>query len=595
MVALGIALVVAVAAGADDEDPSRLEGRPVLELRFTGNETLQRSLLEAAVYTRSGGGFLFWKRVEPFVAGEFERDALRLRVLYRRYGFFEATVRGRVEPLDHGVRVTFVIDEGPATVIGSLAIEGWPEQVTDPEHWPEPLALPAGSRWRQADVERAGRRLADSLLAHGYWRVEVLQETRREDHTATVTLRVTPGPVYWLARVEVIGRGRVPRWIVDESLGLEPGTPFRAAGVAAARRRLSRLQLFRRVETGTTTIGADSVAVTIEVEPGGHLSRGFGIGYGTEDKVRLRAFWSDRNFLGGARQMHVDGRWSGLGAEAGLKFVQPRFPVHPFRTELGARFERLTEENYTLRRPSIEAWLRRPLPARFELGVGIDIARNSLDAEDPDIAAEVLAEDPRRSAELRLELRRTTADDLLSPGRGSRLLLNAAWSDTDLIAEASYGVLELDLRRYHPLGDAHLVALRQTFGLSLPRGTTRVMPVWRRQYAGGASDMRSYARRTLGPLDDDGDGLGGELATVSVVELRLLREHWLGVALFGEMGGVWGKLAEVRPATLRFGAGFGLRLRTPVGPVRADFGHKVGGYDRRLDAWIYHLSIGEAF
>jgi outer membrane translocation and assembly module TamA len=121
------------------------------------------------------------------------------------------------------------------------------------------------------------------------------------------------------------------------------------------------------------------------------------------------------------------------------------------------------------------------------------------------------------------------------------------------------------------------------------------MPVWRRLYGGGSTDMRSYARRTLGPLDSEGNGLGGEALVELGAECRRRIRGPLGLALFVEAGQVWLKAGDVSPGDLDLGAGAGLRLSTPVGPLRIDVGWKLTDFDPQLNPVVGHFSIGEAF
>ncbi len=595
---MALHLLRALPATADGDppalDPQRFSGQPVAELRFVGNQALGRQLLAAAVYTESGSGWFLWHHESLFDAREFERDGRRLAVLHERRGFPAAQIDSRVVPGDDGLIVTFTIDEGPPLLIGSTTVEGWPVELTPLDSWSEPLPVVVGGRWRRPDVEQAGRRLADSLLARGHWRVQIEHETRRDSNQAAVTFFVDPGPIYWLRRVELVGAGRVPRWLIEENLGLRSGGPFVEAELAAARRRLAGLRQFRRVKVETAVVGLDSVDATYQLVPGGQRSRAFGVGYATEERLRLRAYWSDRNFLGGARSMAVEGRISKLGGEIDARFVQPRFPTRRFRSELHFELEQERETNYTQDSARLEGWLRRPWWAGSDLGFGVAMSRYDLEADDLSELTD-LEEESHRVAELLVQLRRDTANDPLGPDRGSRFFLELAGADQTVLGEAGYGAANLDCRWYQALGSNHVLALRQKLGIVVPHRPTGEVPVWRRQFGGGASDMRSHERHTLGPLDSGGNGVGGELLSISVLEWRLFTAGLFGGALFVEGGGLWDKVADAGQRGWNSGIGGGLRVRTPVGPLRVDLGYKVGSYDRSLKRLVYHFSIGEAF
>jgi outer membrane protein insertion porin family len=218
--------------------------------------------------------------------------------------------------------------------------------------------------------------------------------------------------------------------------------------------------------------------------------------------------------------------------------------------------------------------------------------RDDLTIEVPDEA--LPEEGSSRLSELQLALARDTSDDRLAPRRGSRLLVEAKGADEGLHSDFSYGTVELVASRYLPLGGDRVLAFRLRGGLAAPRGDTK-LPVQRRLYGGGPTSLRSYLRRTVGPLDSEGNGIGGEVAVELVAEWRVPLVWRLSGVLFAELGEVWGKIDAVRIASLNSGAGTGLRVATPVGPIRLDVGWKLSDFDPELNPIAVHVSIGEAF
>jgi outer membrane translocation and assembly module TamA len=75
----------------------------------------------------------------------------------------------------------------------------------------------------------------------------------------------------------------------------------------------------------------------------------------------------------------------------------------------------------------------------------------------------------------------------------------------------------------------------------------------------------------------------------------------LGGVLFIDAGNVWADPFGFQFKDLRYAVGPGLRYRTPIGPVRFDFGWQlnpipdllVNGQPSRH--WRMHFSIGQAF
>ena len=87
---------------------------------------------------------------------------------------------------------------------------------------------------------------------------------------------------------------------------------------------------------------------------------------------------------------------------------------------------------------------------------------------------------------------------------------------------------------------------------------------------------------------------GGEGLLVFNEEWRIPIYRQLKGVLFFDAGNVWERAGDIDPTDLRPVLGAGLRLDTPIGPLRVEYGRKL---DRRPDesrGEIY-LSIGAPF
>jgi outer membrane translocation and assembly module TamA len=81
-------------------------------------------------------------------------------------------------------------------------------------------------------------------------------------------------------------------------------------------------------------------------------------------------------------------------------------------------------------------------------------------------------------------------------------------------------------------------------------------------------------------------------------ELRVPVWREFGAAFFVDGGNVFERVTDFDFSELRGSLGFGLRYRSPIGPIRVDLGFKM---DRREFAGVVeprtvlHFSIGQAF
>jgi outer membrane protein insertion porin family len=147
-------------------------------------------------------------------------------------------------------------------------------------------------------------------------------------------------------------------------------------------------------------------------------------------------------------------------------------------------------------------------------------------------------------------------------------------------------------------------------GLAPTFGTTEIVPISERFFSGGDSTNRGFARDRLGPTLADVDPIeydlppdvdlsqpvGGSALFLLNQEFRfpLVRRLRLKGELFYDAGNVFLEISDFDPFELRHTLGAGLRLETPVGPLRAEYGWKL---DREPgeSAGQFHFAIGTTF
>ena len=127
------------------------------------------------------------------------------------------------------------------------------------------------------------------------------------------------------------------------------------------------------------------------------------------------------------------------------------------------------------------------------------------------------------------------------------------------------------------------------------------LPASERFFAGGDTTIRGYALDTVGApntISPDGFPRGGNAVLIMNGELRMAIWKDFGAAVFVDGGNVFARVTQFDLGELRGSVGFGLRYRSPIGPVRLDLGFKL---DRRElggtleDRTGLHFSIGQAF
>jgi outer membrane translocation and assembly module TamA len=128
------------------------------------------------------------------------------------------------------------------------------------------------------------------------------------------------------------------------------------------------------------------------------------------------------------------------------------------------------------------------------------------------------------------------------------------------------------------------------------------LPASERFFAGGDNTVRGFALDSLGTpetLDPQGFPQGGNGLAVFNLEARM--PYWKNIQFvwFSDAGNVFKEALDIRLSELRVTSGVGFRYRSPIGPLRVDWGWKLsrqlvlGGGRERSN--VLHISLGQAF
>ncbi|MDE2005923.1 MAG: BamA/TamA family outer membrane protein [Rhodospirillales bacterium] len=465
------------------------------------------------------------------------------------------------------------------------------------------LGLAPGQPGRAADVLAARIRLLAALQGEGYALATVsepLAILHPGTRTLDITFRVAAGPRVDLGPIRFAGLKTIRAPFLRRHITLHPGEQFTPAALDAARRSLAALPIVSSVtvQLATTTDAQGRLPVTFALaERRAHVVT-LSADYSTDLGVGLTAAWEDRNLFGNAEDLriaagtHFGGTATdGLGGSLDAIFTKPDFL---------ARDQSLTLSLATLDRNLVpydqiaviaRAGLSRPLTPHLIGAVAIAAEQEAI-TQDGTVRDATLVGVP-------LSVAYDSTDSPFAPTRGFRA--SAIVTPTDvftpptrqfIIAEAS-GSTYLDLSRFAGERPGRSVlALRGYIG-SIVGASLDSIPADKRFYGGGSGTIRGYKYLSIGPTFADGTIEGGASIDAGTIELRQRVWGKIGIASFVDFGQVAAGSAPFA-ASLRVGAGFGLRYFTSFGPLRVDIAVPL----RRLpggDAFELYIGLGEAF
>jgi outer membrane protein insertion porin family len=651
-------------------DPGDLEVRAVT---YTGNTHFRGAELSSVIVT-SPSSFTRRRLHLPIGARrcldtlELSRDAVRLRLFYRLRGYYKTAVATSVKPAGTAaVAVRFAITEGPPVIIDTLVVTGLDsvqgrDRILDEfdhfrhHHIFTKIELQSVVDSARAQLHDSGYPFAAAPLASsdvnpatdsaqlGYqffaqFRGQPMALPRRVARVGRIDYDVLPGG----------DSAKIDTSTVRRLLSFKVGDVFRSKDLVRSERDLYQLETYRHVDVALAPDSLQpndsSLSVNVRLSEGKMNSLGVGAGWATLDCIRTQARFTDRDFLGGARRLELNGRLSHLGlcqqkvrddsisnrlnyyASGTLRLrgligprTLPSLTIFSERTSEYRAYVRETiiggaaEVTRDLQPRDLRPGLPLTLSYRVEYGrttaspavfcqlfnrcAVSDIERLQQNGSLHVIAASILRDrsdrllDPSTGNQLHLELRSgTTSLDTANGTRFSRVLAEGSIYGT---SGASTFAARLQLAA---------VLERFTF-----RGATAYVPPEERLYAGGPNSVRGYNQNLLGPVvyivdhfaqtDTVVDGsptqlfradstsrvrqyspTGGNTLIVANAEWRYRLPSLGGnvqLATFVDAGQVWNRPQQsFSLGDLRVTPGMGVRVRSPIGPLRVDVAYNA--------------------
>ena len=615
---LALLIGLATASACQEEGTIR-----VRSLTIQGTKTIDGGQLRAALATRVSSR-LPWGRSVVFDRSRLDADLKRVVAFCSDRGFPDARVTSvdvRPNASQDAVDVTLTIDEGLPITVGEVTFTGFdvlpPSRLAD-LHDKVPLK-PGQPRDRQAVV--LARELAvNELREQGYPYATVTTDERDDEVTrkANIDFRAEAGPMAHFGAVEIVGNKTVDARTIERQLLFRPGDRYQRSVVQTSQRRLYEMELFQFVNV--ETLGADSqdaeVRTRVTLVEGRHRQLHLGVGYGTEENLRVDSEYRHLNFLGGARSAGLDARWSSLDRGVRADFTQP----YLFDPRESLRLEGQQWWTYTPAYDSVVSGgkvtaTRRPNPrmswsASFASEwTSSHISDEALD--DPTLRDDLIAIglDPTTQDQvgtlnaLGFDYQRSTADSILNARRGYQVAFNLEQAGQFLQGSFNYHSLSIEGRHYKSLTPRLVWGNRLQLGNITPvEGDPANVPFSKKFFLGGATSLRGWGRYEVSPLGGEGLPIGGNTLAALSSELRASMRAGLGAVVFVDGGYVWADLHDLRLSDLRYDVGVGARYDTPVGPIRFDYGYQLNPIpglqidgEPQARRWRLHFSIGQAF
>ena len=518
---------------------------------------------------------------------------LQLRRLHQRataeiaralqpFGYYNPQIHGSLRQDNGHWLASYDVDPGPPVHVTGVDIRIEGDGKDDPSF----RALAADFPLHRNDVlnqplyEKGKQNFQRFASERGYFDFKWLKSEIAVDpaaHTATVTLHMDSGRRYRFGRVDFEQDVLRPS-LLQRFVPFKTGDPYNTAKLLDLQSALFDSDYFRNVEINPRRDLSQSNEVPIDVslEPRYKYLYSVGVGYGTDTGPRGKLGWENRRINDRGHRFKTEYNTSAirdsLTARYSIPIRNPRSDEFAITSTWASDHPRDSQS---------ESYL---------LGVSrtVDLGNNWLETLYLNYQTETFSIAGESGHSVLLlpgaTFSKVSADNRIYPLRGFRLALDVRGAHPEVVSNAQFLQARAQAKFIHKIFGKSRILLRGDIGATR-FGAIRTLPTSVRFFAGGDQSVRGYAYHSLGPRNAAGQVIGGEQLLVGSVEFeQRFTDKWSG-AVFYDAGNAIDSWQEA----LKVGAGFGMRWRSPIGPIRVDLAWAVSepGSPKRL-----HINVG---
>ncbi|WP_321346611.1 BamA/TamA family outer membrane protein [uncultured Draconibacterium sp.] len=586
------------------------ENYEIRDINFKGNRSLDKSfLMDKLVVEEVSFLEKLLTNNEPtlFSRELIDLDLERLKRTYQSEGFVYVNVKLdslKVNDNRQIVKLNFIIDENEPfvvdTVIFKLTERGDQINIDSiAERNIKKLALRKEERFSDEALKEDVSLIRNLFLDMSFAYVDVNYKIQLDtlQQSVGITYLIDPGPVSHFGQTTVSGNKHVAEDFIRKQFSYSEGQDYNKSLLDKTRESLYHLQLFSVVsvlpQKDKTTL-KNPIPVNLYIEEAPRINSEFGAGYGTEDKFRAFIDFTYLGFLGSARRINIYAKHSAIEPYyLSLKWTQPQIFDKKGTVSINPFLGRNVEPGYETK----TFGLNLPVTYKFTNQLNATLTyyyekvTQSIESGDPEFPDPEDENYLYNKSGVLLSSVFATASPKFSPQQGVNLSMGIKLNGYKFGGDFSYMRLWGDFRTYQKIDDM-VLALRGMIGGIHSSDDDGFIPVEDRFYSGGSNSVRGWSRSQLGPKRESGTPLGGKSILEGNVELRYPLFWRLSGVAFVESGNVWEKAFSYNFNDLAYAAGGGLRVDTPIGPVRFDVGFPLWNEKKSPQ---FFISVGQAF
>ncbi len=584
------------------------------KVNFEGNHAFTTKVLRHKIETRNYNWITWLTKKGYLKQTVIEEDKQKIVDFYRSEGYIDSDVKDVKfdYPEKDKVVVTFFVFEGKQYKVGKLTVDG--NQLFTTAEIEQKLKMKSGGLFTPGGLQDDIKAIRDIYGARGYidTAVKPTRIPNVKSGTMDVSLEIREGDLAYIDLIELRGNEKTKDKVIRRELAVAPGEIYNTVKVDASKQRLENLGYFSHVTVtpeDTDVANRKKMVVSVEEQRTGSIS--FGAGFSSVDSILGFVEVTQGNFdidkppyfTGAGEKARIRAQFGASRQDYIVSFTEPWF----MNQRLAVGFDLFYDEAsylsaiYNQRNYGFDVRAGKALGEynKVELMYKLEEIElyNFSSAASPLILEE---SGGRLKSSVNGSITRDTRDSFVLPSKGYKLQLYsevaggpALGGDTDIYKFQLNGQIYFTM----PWWEKNILSFNGSTGVVDTWADGTRVPIFDRYFLGGPNTVRGFRFRDVGPKDptSNNEPIGGNTMAYLQTEYSVPVIDRVRFATFIDGGQVWDNAYDWGATGPDVGAGIGLRLNLPIGPINLDYGWPLRHDQYTGNSGQFSFNVGTKF
>jgi len=593
----------------------------IKSINVTGNVDFDDDELTGLFQLESSGSG--WFADDDYASSKLAADMETLKSFYLDRGYIQFEVNSQqvtISPDRRDISISINIREGEQFTISKVDVGG--DMVVPAPELRALVHFREDDVFSRKEVNKVTSAMQKRLGEDGYAfaEIRVLNDVDEDENTVALRFLVVPGNKMRVRYIRFTGNEKTKDNVLRREMRQFEGAMYQTSKLDRSRVRLQRLNYLGSVNISSQKVPGSVDEVDLEVTVterfSGNLS--IGLGFSQVQGAVLNLGFAHDNIFGTGNELSFVFNNSKASQQYSFKYKNPYYT--PEGISRGFSFT-VTEtdaaenntSNYLIDRIRFSIDYGIPLSEFNTLSLEVGALRNDLSTTSgtADEIFDFIVENTDEYDESTpdSEIKGDDYDTLFTKVSLSKDTRNRrTFADSGALNGISLDVNGGDLYYYKArylhqsafaLSESFTLNFKGRLGYGDGFNETSQLPPYEKYHAGGVRSVRGYEFNSLGPLDSNGDTLGGDFQTLLSTEVlfpieSLGSSETFRVGVYFDAGNVFADVDDFDSTELRQAVGISAKWFSFIGPIEFSYAWPLND-EPEDDVQNFQFALGATF